>query len=190
MGSPLEKLVQMSNKYGKDSRYVLAGGGNTSYKDEKFLYVKGSGTALATIQAENFVVMYRDRLDEMLTKTYSADDTTREREVLADMMNARLETEYHKRPSVEAILHNLFRQSYVLHLHPALVNGLTCGQNGKALTEEIFGGKAIWVDLEKPGYLLSAACYASLNAYRAAKGCEPQIVLLENQRNHRGVDTD
>ena len=68
MGCPLEKLVAMSNKYGRDSRYVLAGGGNTSYKDEKFLYVKGSGTALATIQAENFVVMYRDRLDAMLVK--------------------------------------------------------------------------------------------------------------------------
>ena len=37
----LEKLVLMSNKYGSNPDYVLAGGGNTSFKDEEFLYVKG-----------------------------------------------------------------------------------------------------------------------------------------------------
>ena len=37
--------------------YVLAGGGNTSVKDDTTLYVKGSGTQLATIKAEEFVEM-------------------------------------------------------------------------------------------------------------------------------------
>ena len=30
----LEFLAQMSNRYGGDPRYVLAGGGNTSWKNE------------------------------------------------------------------------------------------------------------------------------------------------------------
>ena len=33
-------------------------------------------------------------------------------------------------PSVETLLHAIFPQKYVLHLHPALVNGLTCSRVG------------------------------------------------------------
>ena len=40
----LEKIVAISNKYGANPEFVLAGGGNTSYKDSKYLYIKGSGT--------------------------------------------------------------------------------------------------------------------------------------------------
>ena len=47
----LSTLVKMSNTYGSNPAYVLAGGGNTSVKDETTLYVKGSGTQLATIKA-------------------------------------------------------------------------------------------------------------------------------------------
>ena len=35
----LMALEAMSNKYGSDPAYVLAGGGNTSYKDKKTLYI-------------------------------------------------------------------------------------------------------------------------------------------------------
>ena len=45
----LGALAAMSNKYGADPAYVLAGGGNTSFKSEELLWIKGSGTALATI---------------------------------------------------------------------------------------------------------------------------------------------
>lgn len=37
----LSTLVKMSNTYGSNPAYVLAGGGNTSVKDETTLYVKG-----------------------------------------------------------------------------------------------------------------------------------------------------
>ena len=51
----VQELVAFSNRYGANPNYVLAGGGNTSYKDAENLYVKGSGQTLATIQAEGFV---------------------------------------------------------------------------------------------------------------------------------------
>ena len=47
----LSILVKMSNTYGSNPAYVLAGGGNTSVKDDTTLYVKGSGTQLATIKS-------------------------------------------------------------------------------------------------------------------------------------------
>ena len=48
MKEQLAALAAMSNKYGADANFVLAGGGNTSYKSADRLWVKGSGTALAT----------------------------------------------------------------------------------------------------------------------------------------------
>ena len=55
----LNELAAMSNKYGANPEYVLAGGGNTSFKSDDYLWIKGSGTSLATIKGEDFVVMER-----------------------------------------------------------------------------------------------------------------------------------
>ena len=51
----LSTLVKMSNTYGSNPAYVLAGGGNTSVKDDTTLYVKGSGTQLATTRQKNLL---------------------------------------------------------------------------------------------------------------------------------------
>ena len=69
-------------------------------------------------------------------------------------------------PSVECMLHGLFPQTFVLHLHPALVNGLTCGVDGKQACEELFGEKAVWVPLTKPGYTLAKACFDMFASYQ------------------------
>jgi rhamnose utilization protein RhaD (predicted bifunctional aldolase and dehydrogenase) len=110
----LTALAAMSNQYGSNPEFVLAGGGNTSFKDEKTLYVKGSGTSLATIQPEDFVVMDRAALAVIRTKKYSEDTTVREAEVLADMMDARCKGQT-RRPSVETTLHDLLDWKFVLH---------------------------------------------------------------------------
>ena len=174
----LAALAAMSNKYGADARYVLAGGGNTSFKSEDTLWVKGSGTSLATIKAEDFVVLERALLDKMWVTEYPADEDAREAAVLSDMMYARVRGE-NRRPSVETLLHNLFPQSFVLHVHPALVNGLTCSQEGKAAMERLLPD-AVWVDACKPGYILALECKKVMDAYAAAKGKAVQVLFLEN----------
>ena len=63
--SEIDKLVEVSRKYGRDDRYVIAGGGNTSYKNEERLWVKASGHALATIGEEGFAVLDRSKLNPM-----------------------------------------------------------------------------------------------------------------------------
>ena len=60
----LDILVHFSNAYGKDPAFVLAGGGNTSYKTADALYIKGSGTSLSTITAQGFVKMDRRALSK------------------------------------------------------------------------------------------------------------------------------
>ena len=174
----LAALAAMSNKYGADASFVLAGGGNTSYKSADTLWVKGSGTSLATIKPEDFVVLERALLDKMWVTEYPADEDAREAAVLSDMMYARVRGE-NRRPSVETLLHNLFPQSYVLHVHPALVNGLTCSKEGKRGMERLLPD-AVWVDACKPGYILALECKKVMDAYAAAKGKAVQVLFLEN----------
>jgi len=84
----LSTLVQMSNVYGSNPEYVLVGGGNTSMKDDTTIYVKGSGTQLATITADGFVMMSRESLNSIMKNEYPSDDTARESAYLADVMKA------------------------------------------------------------------------------------------------------
>ena len=150
----MQNLVNYSKKYGSNPDLVLCGGGNTSMKENGVLYVKGSGCALSSIEPENFVKMDLEKLRNLVKKQYPTDDQQREAMYLKDVAETKLPGEESKRPSVEALLHGLFAQRYVLHLHPALVNGLTCGKEGKEWAKKLFPD-AIWVDACKPGYTLA-----------------------------------
>ncbi|MDR0929952.1 MAG: SDR family NAD(P)-dependent oxidoreductase, partial [Oscillospiraceae bacterium] len=136
-----------------------------------------------------FVKMDLNALTAMLQKTYPAEDAARESEALADMMAARLPGEENKRPSVEAILHAIFPYRYVLHVHPALVNGLSCGKDGEALCGSLLGEGAVWVPLTKPGYTLALACYKAFAAQQAQLGSYPQVAVLQNHGLFIAADT-
>ncbi len=174
----LEALAAMSNHYGADPEFVLAGGGNTSFKSEKNLWIKGSGTSLATIKGGDFVVMDREKLAKMWDAKYPADEAAREAAVLQDMMNARIEGET-RRPSVETLLHDLFPHPYMLHVHPALVNGVTCSTEGEAAMKRLLPD-AVWVDACKPGYILALECKKCMDAYKAETGRDCDLLFLQN----------
>ena len=168
----MKNLVEYSRKYGSNPELVLAGGGNTSMKENGVLYVKGSGCALSSIEPDNFVKMDLAQLREIVNKEYPEGDTEREAAFLADCSAAKLPGEENKRPSVEALLHALFPQRYVLHLHPALVNGMTCGVNGEEMARKLFPD-AIWVPACRPGYTLAKLLSDKL-------GENTDTVLLQN----------
>lgn len=181
-------LVEMSHRYGASSEFVLAGGGNTSYKTEDTLFVKGSGTALATISESGFVRMDRKKLSAMLEKSYSENETEREAQVLADMMAARCTGEEAKRPSVETLLHDLLPYSFVLHVHPSLVNGITCARDGEAACTRLFPN-AVWVGSTKPGYILAMLCKEKIDAFTAKNGSAPKLIFLQNHGIFFAADT-
>ena len=134
----LETIAALSRQYGSDARFVFAGGGNTSCKDDEFLYVKPSGVALATIQGGDFVKLERAavrRCFEIDPGRLSADE--REAAIKRLLGAAVLKG---GRPSVETPVHEALPFKYIVHLHPAFVNGLTCAQNGKAACEKLFPG--------------------------------------------------
>ncbi|MDR1950004.1 MAG: class II aldolase/adducin family protein [Spirochaetaceae bacterium] len=182
------ELTAISRFYGADPDYVIAGGGNTSFKDESTLYVKGSGMALVEASPEAFVRMDRRLLGEIWGKTYSRDTAEREKEVLADMMAARKAGEEGKRPSVETLLHDLLPFTYVVHTHPALVNGLTCSRDGEKAAVELFGGEFIWIPSTNPGYILSLAVKEAMERFTAKQGKPAALIFLQNHGVFVGAD--
>lgn len=186
--SIINELIEMSNRYGSDAEYVLAGGGNTSCKDKGVLYIKGSGTSLATIREAGFVKMDTAKLAAMWTKDYGTDPAHAEKAVLRDMMDARLLGEEDKRPSVETLLHHLLPGKLVLHLHPALVNGLTCGRDGEKKAAELFPA-ALFMRATKPGYVLAVAARDACSGYQKKFGKAPQTIIIQNHGIFFSADT-
>ncbi len=99
--------------------------------------------------------------------------------MLADLLAARVPGET-KRPSVETLLHDIIPTPYVLHLHPAAVNGMTCGKTGKKAFTALLGDKGIWVRPIMPGYVLATVIAGEIKAFEKKHGCIPDYILLEN----------
>ncbi len=184
----LTQLVEMSNRYGSDADYVLAGGGNTSFKQDGILYVKASGTQLATVGEEGFVAMDIAKLNAVLDKQYPDDAREREAAALADMAAAVRPGQQTGAPSVECLLHGILPYRYILHLHPAIVNGMTCGRDGEAVCAKLFSDAA-WIGATKPGYALGKACKQVFDTYAARNGAAPKLAFMQNHGMIAAADT-
>ena len=184
--SDIEKLIEVSRKYGSDDRYVIAGGGNTSFKTTDKLWVKASGHALATITEDGFAVLDRAKLNPMGEKRYSADTAEREEQVKNDLAAACVTKD--RRPSVETSLHNCMEAAFVVHLHPTLVNGLMCSKNAAALCAELFPD-ALYIPYTDPGYTLFKKVYDKIKEYRKDRGSDPKVIFLQNHGIFVGADT-
>jgi rhamnose utilization protein RhaD (predicted bifunctional aldolase and dehydrogenase) len=175
----LTKLIALSRLYGSDPDWVLAGGGNTSWKEGGRLFVKASGTSLATIAESGFCSMERARLDAIWSASYPEETAAREEAALADLNAARSPGET-KRPSVETLMHGLFPQAYVVHTHPSVINGITCSVGGRAAFDRLFAEEAIWVPFVDPGYTLARTVRAALEDFKARKGRAPALMFMQN----------
>lgn len=173
----LQTITELSHEFGTDD-FVKGGGGNTSCKDAETLWVKPSGTTLSGLQPETFVALDRAKINELYAIETPADAQAREA-LVKDVMSGALKPGSSGRASVEAPLHNVFDAAYVVHTHPAMVNGLTCAQNGKAVCATLFPD-ALWVDYIDPGYTLCMHVREEIEKYRAANGREPAMLFLEN----------
>ena len=184
--SEIEKLIEVSRKYGGDSRYVIAGGGNTSFKTADRLWVKASGHALATITEDGFAVLDRALLNPMGEKKYSDDTTLREEQVKNDLAAACLTKD--RRPSVETSMHNCLEAAFVVHLHPTLVNGLMCSKDAAETCAKLFPD-ALYIPYTDPGYTLFKKVYDKIKEYRKGHGSDPKVIFLQNHGIFVGADT-
>lgn len=175
-----EIIAEMSRDLGSRKGYVLAGGGNSSWKDDQYLYIKPSGVALAVMQADDLVKMDRSLLTACMEAGAAADPAERENVVKRYTDFSVLYSKNGRRPSVEAPLHTLFPQKYVMHLHPTLVNAMTCGNNGEAVCHELFP-EALWMGVIDPGATLAIEANKVFRAWAEShNGAIPDVVFLQN----------
>lgn len=174
----LTDLVNISNYFGHDKFFVIAGGGNVSYKNSTKIWVKASGISLANLTAESLAVLDRASLQVIAEKKYSENIVLREEEVKNDLFAATITKE--KRPSVETSIHNLINFKYVVHLHPTFINGVTCSINSQRVIRELFGARDIFLPYTNPGYLLFKQIVSRINLYKKKFGKEPSVIWLQN----------
>ncbi len=182
----IDSLIAISRKFGADPRFVIAGGGNTSYKDSERLWIKASGQSLSTITEDGFAVLNRALLDPMNKKKYSSDAAEREDQVKNDLAAACITKD--RRPSVETSLHDCMGFSYVVHLHPTLVGGLMCSAQAEDKCKELFP-EALYIGYTDPGYTLFKKVYDKIQAYKKANGHEPKVIFLQNHGIFVGADS-
>jgi len=177
MNSLLKTIIELSHEFGTP-QYVKGGGGNTSAKNADTMWVKPSGTTLAGLTAATMVAMDRAKLGRLYGVPSPSAPAAREA-LVKDMMAAAVRPDSKGRPSVEAPLHDTFSTRYVVHTHPALVNGMTCARDGEAVCRRLFPD-ALWMPYVDPGYTLCMEVRKALRARVARDGREPGLLFLEN----------
>lgn len=175
--SILQTITALSREFGT-SDYVRGGGGNTSCKDVRTLWVKPSGTTLSGLAPETFVAMDRAKLAELYCIEPPTDSSGRET-LVKEVMEKSVLPQTPGRASVEAPLHDSLSARYVVHTHPFIVNGMTCSANGRAVCNELFPS-ALWLDYIDPGYTLCMQVRKEVQHYKDQNGCEPAMIFLKN----------
>jgi rhamnulose-1-phosphate aldolase/alcohol dehydrogenase len=156
--SELEGLAHRSNLLGRDRAVANYGGGNTSTKARErdhtgrevdVLWVKGSGSDLATIEAGQFTGL---KLGEVLA--LEEREEMSDEEMVAYLASCQLAPDM-PRGSIETLLHAFVPYAQVDHTHPDAVNMICCSQGGEELARECFGDAAVWIPYIRPGFTLS-----------------------------------
>lgn len=167
----LAAIAEASQRYGRDPQHVFGGGGNTSFKTAEHLYVKPSGVELATIRPEQFVKLNREAVRRVFKCQPPADPHAREA-LVKQVMGAAVCSDSSGRPSVEAPLHELIPEPFIVHLHSVLVNGMACAKKGAEACARLFP-EAMWVDYVDPGFALAMEIKRRLTRFTKESGVSP-----------------
>jgi rhamnulose-1-phosphate aldolase/alcohol dehydrogenase len=174
--TPLDALAYRSNLLGADRSIANYGGGNTSSKvseldhtgrEVEVLWVKGSGSDLATIAATGFTGL---RLGEIVP--LRERDAMTDEEMVEHLARCQLAPGM-PRASIETLLHAFVPAPHVDHTHPDAIGAIVCARDGERLAEECFGSDAVWIPYIRPGFALS-----KLVAEAVSAAPETKLVLL------------
>jgi rhamnulose-1-phosphate aldolase/alcohol dehydrogenase len=158
--SPVEALLQRSNRLGADPRTTNYAGGNTSAKGTgidpvtdapvELLWVKGSGGDLGTLTESGLAVLRLDRL-RALADVYPGVDREDE---MVDAFEYCLHGRGGAAPSIDTAMHGLVDAVHVDHLHPDSGIAFATAADGQVLTGRCFGDRVAWVEWRRPGFEL------------------------------------
>ncbi len=154
----LDLLVYRSHLLGADRAVCNIYGGNTGSKTierdfrgnpVRTLWVKGSGSDLATMQRKDFAGLRMDDIEPLLERDAMSDE-----EMTAYLTQCLIAPNM-PRQSIETLLHGFIPAAHTDHTHPDAVIALACSPNGPKWMREIYGDRAAWVEYIRPGFALS-----------------------------------
>jgi rhamnulose-1-phosphate aldolase/alcohol dehydrogenase len=169
---PLGLLVYRSNLLGADRSVANYGGGNTSAKllwldhtgrERDVLWVKASGSDLATISEGGFVGLKLDEVLPLLRRGEMTDE-----EMVAYLAACQLRPSM-PRASIETLLHAFLPYAHVDHTHPDATNMICCSEDGEHLARECYGDDMVWIPYIRPGFALSKLVAEAVSANPSAK---------------------
>lgn len=172
-----EELVYRSNLIGSDRAVCNWGGGNTSMKtyekdfrgrDIEVMWVKGSGSDLATMKAHNFTGLKLEDIRPLIEREEMTDE-----EMVEYLAHCMIDSK-HPRPSIETLLHAFLPYQHIDHTHPDAIISICCADNGKQIAEDIYGNRFVWVPYVRPGFTLS-----KMIAEGVANNPHAELVLME-----------
>ena len=174
--TPLQQLVEYSRRLGADDTLVLSGGGNTSVKaigtdvagrPIDILYIKGSGSDLAAVQARDFAPL---RLEDLLVLRDRAGMT--DEEMVEWLLRCKLDPAA-PRPSIETLLHAFIPAASVFHSHADAILSIINTPDPIPLLKQVFGDSVEPVAYQRPGFRLSV----DVGAAAARPGVEAVVLL-------------
>src|SRR6266700_2379796 len=163
----LMQLVARSRKLGAERSICNWGGGNTSAKaDEvdfrdrpaRILWVKGSGSDLATVTEASFTGLYLDDVLPLLERERMSDGE------MVDYLAHCFYEPGSPRPSIEILLHGFLPFAHVDHTHADATNYFACAEGGEELARDCFGDALIWIPYRRPGFGLAREVALALRA--------------------------
>src|SRR4051794_9395573 len=154
----LDQLVLASHLLGANRAVSNFGGGNTSAKgtavdhvgrEVNVMWVKGSGSDLATMGPEHFTGLRLDEVLPLLERDEMSDE-----DMVAYLAQCQISPAM-PRASIETLLHAFVPAPHVHHTHPDGINVLAGTADGERLIHECFGDEAAWIPYIRPGFTLS-----------------------------------
>jgi len=154
----LDEVLLASHLLGANRALANFGGGNTSAKgtatdhvgrEVRAIWVKGSGSDLATMSAKDFTPLRLDEIEPLLGRDEMSDE-----DMVAHLARCQLDPAA-PRSSIETLLHAFIPAAHVHHTHPDAINALACAADGHDLIAECFGDSAAWIEYIRPGFTLA-----------------------------------
>lgn len=182
-----DELVGLTRALGEPGRdlVILAEGNTSALLPDGRVAVKASGTSMAAVAREDFVVLDVAPLVELVTSTTTTQ---------ADLSAALDAGEHGGRPrraSIESLVHvsaqHFAPTAFVGHTHPTAVVGLLSSVHAAEAWERhvysdeaVVVGRPLFVPYASPGIELGRVYHAALGRYVEQHGALPTLVLLGN----------
>ncbi|EHN12029.1 putative rhamnulose-1-phosphate aldolase [Patulibacter medicamentivorans] len=156
--TPLGQVLLASHLLGANRAVANVGGGNTSAKgtvrdhtgrEVRAMWVKGSGSDLATMTEASFTGLRLDELTPLVERDGMSD------EQMVDHVGRSMLDPAMPRGSIETLLHAFIPADHVHHTHPDGINVLAGAADGERLIGELFGDRALWIPYVRPGFALA-----------------------------------